>query len=798
MILLPLTIALFTPVVFGSVTTAPDTTIWFNQPATSFTTSIVLGNGRVGASHYGAVLNDRFSLNEDSIWSGSPYDPANTESSKHLPYARELVNNGYYQVAQDYLNDNCRGTPNDQATYQTAGGLLLNFTGGTGEVTNYPRQLDLTTSVTRLDYIQDNITFTREAFVSHPAQVLVIRLTASKPGSLTFNVSFMTPMENPSTTVVGNDTLVSTAASSPGPPPVPAGLTYENRLRLVTSGGVVNGVSSTSSFLNVQNATSATLFVAIASSYLRYDDISGDPAAKNIQTLNAIGSTPNLNYDDMRSAHVTEYQRYFSRVWFDFGQNATAAALPTDVRAGLFQHVFDPGFVALNLNFARYMLISSSWGGAHPPNLQGIWNEQLAPDWDSKFTTNINLEMNYWGAEVANLADLVEPLLRLVEDVAVTGARTAQVMYNATATALGTGGGPGNGAPWVLHHNTDQWRATAPMDAAFYGMWPTGAAFELQTVFEHYLFDPANITFAERVYPLFRGAAQFFLETLQVHPNHTEWLVVNPSLSPEHGFGDINDENTSINLGVTMDNSLLRDLFRETATLAKVLGVDGDLMDQLASTAAKLPPFLVGAGGQLQEWLTDWDSEPAVFTHISPLYALFPGNQIGPAIDETTSTAAETLLIFRGESTNGWPAAWRVGTWARLLNSEHVQKDIKILLSNGIWPNLMGKNSVFQIDSNLGGLGSMLEALVQSQGAEIHLLPALPSELATGSFSGLRARGGFLVDAAWVEGGLSSARITSQRPNGTTVTVRFANATNSASFSLDGGEARTLTASDFS
>ncbi|KAJ6628541.1 alpha-L-fucosidase [Mycena sp. CBHHK59/15] len=767
---------------------ASDTTLWFNQPATSFTTTLVVGNGRLGANHYGGVVNDRFGLNEDSIWSGSPYDPANTEASKYLPYARELVNGGYYQVAQDYLNENCRGTPPEQTIYQTAGSLLLNFTTGLGAITNYTRKLDLTTSVASVTYIQDNVSFTREAFMSHPAQVLVVRLSASQPGRLSFNASFTTPMANPSTSVT-NQTLILAASSYPGPPPVPAGLTYENRLQLLAPGGSVTGVQSEiESYLAVSNATTATLFVTIASSYVKYDSISGDPTGKNTRTLAALGGAP--DYDYLKAAHISEYQKYFNRVQFDFGQNATTASLPTDVRAGLYQHILDPGFVALNLNFARYMLISSSWGGAHPPNLQGIWNEQLAPDWDSKFTANINLEMNYWGAEVANLADLVEPLLRLVEDVAVTGARTAQVMYNTTATAVTTGGGPGMDIPWELKrlHSTDQWRTTAPMDAAFYGMWPTGGAFELQTVFEHYL---------HRVYPLFRGASQFFLETLQVHPNHTDWLVVNPSLSPEHGFGNINDENTSINLGVTMDNSLLRDLFRETVTLANVLGVDDALSAQLTATAAKLPPFLIGAGGQLQEWLTDWDSKPGVFTHISPLYALFPGNQIGPFINQTVSDAAEVLLIFRGESTNGWPAAWRVGTWARLLDAEHVQKDIKILLSNGIWPNLMGKNSVFQIDSNLGGLGAILETLLQSQGGEIHLLPAVPGELSTGSFSGLRARGGLRVDAAWADGVLSSAKIASTLPTSSAVTVRLSNSTKTVEFSLIGGGTKVLTTSDF-
>ncbi|KAJ6617088.1 glycosyl hydrolase family 65, N-terminal domain-containing protein [Mycena sp. CBHHK59/15] len=695
---------------------ASDTTLWFAQPATNFTTTLVIGNGRMGANHYGDIVNDRFGLNEDSIWTGSPYDPANKNCSRNLPQARNLVNTGNYQPAQDLLEADCMAIPLEQTAYQPAGSLLLNFTAGIGAVTNYRRQLDLTTSVTSVTYTQDGVTFTREAFMSYPAQVLVVRLSASVVNRLSLSASLtsLTGMVNPTTSIVGNNTLVLHAGSRAALPPVPAGLTFENRLFAVTSGGSMAAVSGSQSHLAISNATTATFFIAMASSFVKYNDISGNPTTKNAQTIAALGTSP--DYTQLKSAHVAAYQHYFNRVALDFGQNATAAALATDVRAGLYQTHSDPGFVALNLNFARYMLISSSWGGAQPPNLQGIWNEDIFPEWQSKFTVNINLEMNYWGAEVANLADLVEPVIRLVEDVAVTGAHSAQVMYNATATAVGTGGGPGQGAPWVLHHNTDQWRATAPVDASFYGFWPTGGVFELQTLFEHYLYNPSNITFVQRAYPLFRGASQFFLETLQVHPNNTNWLVVNPSMSPERAFATINGEATSTTLGTTMDNSMLRDLFSQTQTFAKILGVDATLSAQLAATAARLPPFLIGAGGQLQEWLTDWDSkarslflvlclpcshasfcvQPSRFTHLSPLYALYPSNQISPLVNTTLSNAAQTLLIFRGEPAAGWPAAWRVATWARLLNGTHAQTEIKYLLSSsvGIWPNLMGKNTI--------------------------------------------------------------------------------------------------------
>ncbi|KAJ7107518.1 glycosyl hydrolase family 65, N-terminal domain-containing protein [Mycena epipterygia] len=786
----------------ASSSTASDTTLWFAQPATNFTTTIIVGNGRLGANHYGGIVDDRFGLNEDSIWSGSPYDQTNPTAGQHVTYARELVNAGNYQAAQDYLNEYCMGIPISQTSYQPAGSLLLNFTAGTGPVTNYRRQLDLTTSVASVTYTQDNVTYIREAFVSHPAQVIIVRLSASQPNRLSFTASLTSPMTNPQTALSGTNQIALTASSSAGPAPDPAGLTFEARLQLAASGGSTAHVSSTGStetHFAVTNATSATLFVAIASSFVSYSSIDGNPSAKNTATLSALGTAP--DYSTMKTAHVSAYQQFFNRTEFDFGQNADAAKLATDVRAAQFdaEGVTDPGFVALNLNFARYMLISSAWGGAQPPNLQGIWNEDLSPEWGSKFTTNINLEMNYWGAEVANLHDLVEPVIRLIEDTAVTGAHTAQVMYNATSTAVTTGGGPGHGAPWVLHHNTDQWRATAPVDAAFYGFWPTGGVFELQTLWEHYLFDPTNTTFVKRVYPLFRGASQFFLETLQVHPNHTDWLVVNPSMSPERAFETINGEDVSTNLGVTMDNTMLRDLFHETVTFAGILGVDAALSAQLTATAAKLPPFLIGAGGQLQEWLTDWDSQPSTFSHISPLYGLYPSNQISPFINTTLSAAAQQLLIFRGEFLAGWPTAWRIGTWARLLNATHAQNDMKLLLStsDGIWPNLMGKNLIFQIDSNLGGLGTILETLLQSQGGQLHLLPAVPAELTTGSFSGLRARGALTVSASWKNGALSRAQITSTLPTSTTVTVRLANVVKTISVTLAAGATRVLTAADF-
>ncbi|KAA1471290.1 hypothetical protein DENSPDRAFT_837251 [Dentipellis sp. KUC8613] len=780
------------------VVKAAESVLWFQQPATTLIETLLLGNGRLGAAHYGVIANDRFALNEDSIWSGSPYDPANTGCSALLDDARALVNSGSWQEAQQFLNAHCMGTPPGQAAYQTAGSLLLNISVSADPITNYRRQLDLSTAVTTLTYTQGGVDYTREAFVSFPAQAIVVRLSASQPGRYFLNASLSSPMPNTSTRSAGNIVSLTAGNSPAGGGTIPGGLNYESRMQVILPGAgsmtPINASGTVESFMAIGGADEVVMLISIASSFVNYNDVSGDAAQRNTDVFSAISST---DYDTLKSDHIQSHSSVYSRVSFDLSPSGSSASasMPTDQRIPQNGTQVDAGLVSLYVQLGRYLLISSSRGGAQPANLQGIWQTDLDAPWDSKFTTNINLEMNYWGAEVGNMADMVEPLIRLVEDISVTGARTAQVMYNASSTASGTGGGPGQGAPWVLHHNTDQWRATAPIDDAYYGFWPTGGAWELQTLWEHFLFDPTNMTYASRIYPLFQGASQFFLETLQPHPNESNWLITSPSLSPEHAFLT----NISITLGPTLDNSLISDIFNQTMYLANILGQESDFTKNISDTRDKLPPFQIGTAGQLQEWLEDWDllAPDVTFWHISHLYSVYPSAQIDPRFNNSLAIAASQSLIYRGIGNGGWPIAWRAGTWARLLDANETMSEINALFSTGALSSALLSNAggAFQIDANLGGMATILEAFLQSHNGEIHLLPCLPNELHSGSFSGLRARGGFTVDATWENGELQSARVTSSP--GTMAFVRYAGGTHALRVSFSQGGSHNFTLADF-
>ncbi|TFY68335.1 hypothetical protein EVG20_g3597 [Dentipellis fragilis] len=800
------------------VVKAAESVLWFQQPATTLIETLLLGNGRLGAAHYGVIANDRFTLNEDSIWSGSPYDPANTGCSALLDGARALVNSGSWQEAQQFLNAHCMGTPPSQAAYQTAGSLLLNISVSADPITNYRRQLDLSTAMTTLTYTQGGVDYTREAFVSFPAQAIVVRLSASQPGIYFLNASLNSPMPNTSTHSAGNIVSLTAGNSPGGGGTIPGNLNYESRMQVILPGAgsmtAINASSTVESFMAIGGADEVVMLISIASSFVSYNDTSGDAAQRNTDVFSAISS---VDYDTLKSDHIQSHSSIYSRVSFDLSPSGSSASasMPTDQRMPQNGTQVDAGLVSLYVQLGRYLLISSSRGGAQPANLQGIWQTDLDAPWDSKFTTNINLEMNYWGAEVGNLADMVEPLIRLVEDISVTGARTAQVMYNASSTASGTGGGPGQGAPWVLHHNTDQWRATAPIDDAYYGFWPTGGAWELQTLWEHFLFDPTNLTYASRIYPLFQGSSQFFLETLQTHPNESNWLIINPSLSPEHAFLT----NISITLGPTLDNSLIYDVFNQTMYLANLLGQESDFTKNISDTRDKLPPFQVGTAGQLQEWLegeyfsvTLQLSRRLIFNRHAKIGIYFA--QIDPRFNNSLAAAASQSLIYRGIGNGGWsafewflsryatdildtrPIAWRAVTWARLLDANQTMSEINALFSTGALSSALLSNAggAFQIDANLGGI-AILEAFLQSHNGEIHLLPCLPNELYSGSFSGLRARGGFTVDATWENGELQSARVTSSP--GTMAFVRYAGGTHALRVSFSQGGSHNFTLADF-